>query len=52
MLRLTVEIDGKRHELGLPAGLLASLPAAGAVPEASLSQKRTRPPFWRRLPAH
>lgn len=35
MLRLTVEIDGKRHELGLPAGLLASLPAAGAVPAAS-----------------
>lgn len=30
MLRLSVEIDGKRHELGLPAGLLSALPAAGA----------------------
>ncbi len=29
MLRVAVEIDGKRHELGLPANLLAALPAAG-----------------------
>jgi len=31
MLRLAVEIDGKRHELGLPANLLAALPAGGAA---------------------
>lgn len=36
LLRLAVEIDGKRHELGLPANLLAALPAGGAaVPEAA-----------------
>ncbi|MGA0613135.1 acetyl/propionyl/methylcrotonyl-CoA carboxylase subunit alpha [Paracoccus sp. KR1-242] len=29
MLRLAVEIDGKRHELGLPANLLAALPTGG-----------------------
>lgn len=29
MLRLAVEIDGRRHELGLPAGLLAGLAAGG-----------------------
>ncbi len=31
MLRVAVEIDGKRHELGLPANLLAALPAAGGA---------------------
>ena len=35
MLRLAVEIDGKRVELGLPANLLAALPAGGgALPVA------------------
>ncbi|MDO5604069.1 MAG: biotin carboxylase N-terminal domain-containing protein [Paracoccus sp. (in: a-proteobacteria)] len=32
VLRLAVEIDGRRHVLGLPAGLLAALPATGAGP--------------------
>ncbi|MDS9467737.1 biotin carboxylase N-terminal domain-containing protein [Paracoccus sp. MBLB3053] len=42
-LRLAVEIDGKRHELGLPADLLAALPAGDrsvvldAEPEADAS---------------
>ena len=31
MLRVAVEIDGKRHELGLPATLLAALPAGGGA---------------------
>ncbi len=31
MLRVAVEIDGKRHELGLPANLLAALPTAGGA---------------------
>ncbi|WP_374635794.1 biotin carboxylase N-terminal domain-containing protein [Paracoccus sp. (in: a-proteobacteria)] len=37
LLRVAVEIDGKRHELGLPANLLAALPAAGgtAMPETA-----------------
>ncbi|HRM75571.1 MAG TPA: acetyl/propionyl-CoA carboxylase subunit alpha, partial [Paracoccus sp. (in: a-proteobacteria)] len=36
LLRLTVEIDGKRHELGLPANMLAALPAGGGtVPDAA-----------------
>ncbi|ABL68437.1 acetyl/propionyl/methylcrotonyl-CoA carboxylase subunit alpha [Paracoccus denitrificans] len=30
LLRLAIEIDGKRHELGLPANLLSALPAGGA----------------------
>ncbi|MDK8874306.1 biotin carboxylase N-terminal domain-containing protein [Paracoccus sp. SSJ] len=30
LLRLAIEIDGKRHELGLPANLLSALPADGA----------------------
>jgi len=39
MLRLAVEIDGKRHELGLPANLLAALPAGGAaLPEDAAPQ--------------
>lgn len=29
LLRVAVEIDGRRHELGLPADLLAALPAGG-----------------------
>ncbi|RQP06512.1 MAG: ATP-grasp domain-containing protein [Paracoccus sp. BP8] len=34
LLRLAVEIDGKRHELGLPANLLSALPAGGGpVPQ-------------------
>ncbi|WP_181820403.1 acetyl/propionyl/methylcrotonyl-CoA carboxylase subunit alpha [Paracoccus versutus] len=35
LLRLAVEIDGKRHELGLPANLLAALPSGGAPAEAA-----------------
>lgn len=37
LLRVAVEIDGKRHELGLPANLMAmapGAPAAEAAPEA------------------
>ncbi|QCI12196.1 ATP-grasp domain-containing protein [Pseudomonas putida] len=34
VLRTFVEIDGKRHELGLPAGLLAGINLGGAVPVA------------------
>ncbi len=30
LLRLAVEIDGKRHELALPANIFAALPAGGA----------------------
>ncbi|RDW13099.1 acetyl/propionyl/methylcrotonyl-CoA carboxylase subunit alpha [Paracoccus thiocyanatus] len=41
LLRLAVEIDGKRHELGLPADLLAALPrgvpAAQAAPKTDKS---------------
>ncbi len=35
LLRVAVEIDGKRHELGLPANLLAALPAGGAAAPAA-----------------
>ncbi|MBT0780433.1 biotin carboxylase N-terminal domain-containing protein [Paracoccus sp. pheM1] len=35
LLRLAIEIDGKRHELGLPANLLAALPSGGAPAEAA-----------------
>ncbi|WP_193668131.1 acetyl/propionyl/methylcrotonyl-CoA carboxylase subunit alpha [Paracoccus kondratievae] len=39
LLRLAVEIDGKRHELGLPANLLAALPAGGAaVPQVAKAE--------------
>ncbi|WP_295045309.1 biotin carboxylase N-terminal domain-containing protein [uncultured Paracoccus sp.] len=34
LLRLAIEIDGKRHELGLPANLLAAAPAAPAPDSA------------------
>jgi acetyl-CoA/propionyl-CoA carboxylase biotin carboxyl carrier protein len=37
LLRVAIEIDGKRHELGLPAGIMAAAPAGpapGAGPEA------------------
>lgn len=40
LLRLPIEIDGKRHEIGLPAAFLSALPAGGseasapAAPEA------------------
>ncbi|MTD99818.1 ATP-grasp domain-containing protein [Paracoccus sp. YIM 132242] len=34
LLRLAIEIDGKRHELGLPAGIMAAAPGAPA-PEAT-----------------
>ncbi|GGF62596.1 acetyl/propionyl-CoA carboxylase subuit alpha [Paracoccus acridae] len=34
LLRLAIEIDGKRHELGLPANLMAMAPSAPA-PEAA-----------------
>lgn len=34
VLRTFVEIDGKRHALGLPAGLLAGINLAGAAPLA------------------
>ena len=30
LLRLAIEIDGKRHELGLPAGIMAAAPGAPA----------------------
>lgn len=30
LLRLAIEIDGKRHELGLPAGIMAAAPSATA----------------------
>ncbi|WP_237168493.1 acetyl/propionyl/methylcrotonyl-CoA carboxylase subunit alpha [Paracoccus shandongensis] len=33
LLRMAIEIDGKRHELGLPAGIMAAAPGAPA-PEA------------------
>ncbi|TBN52338.1 ATP-grasp domain-containing protein [Paracoccus sediminis] len=37
LIRIAVEIDGKRHELGLPAGIMAAAasgaPAAGTMPE-------------------
>lgn len=39
MLRLTVEIDGKRHELGLPAGVLAALPAGGTAPAFAVAEE-------------
>lgn len=32
LLRLPIEIDGRRHTLALPAALLAALPASGAQP--------------------
>ncbi|WP_156933611.1 biotin carboxylase N-terminal domain-containing protein [Paracoccus sp. J39] len=32
LLRLAVEVDGKRHVLGLPANLLSALPAGGGGP--------------------
>ncbi|SFY39666.1 acetyl-CoA/propionyl-CoA carboxylase, biotin carboxylase, biotin carboxyl carrier protein [Paracoccus pantotrophus] len=35
LLRLAIEIDGKRHELGLPASMLAALPSGGAPAEAA-----------------
>ncbi|WP_018001147.1 biotin carboxylase N-terminal domain-containing protein [Paracoccus sp. N5] len=35
LLRVAIEIDGKRHELGLPANLLAALPSGGAPAEAA-----------------
>ncbi|TCO80859.1 biotin carboxyl carrier protein /biotin carboxylase [Plasticicumulans lactativorans] len=38
LLRIAVEIDGRRHELGLPAGLLAALPAAGTGASAAEPQ--------------
>lgn len=35
LLRIGIEIDGKRHELGLPAGMLSAAPNAGApAPQA------------------
>lgn len=33
LLRIAIEIDGKRHELGLPANLLAQMPPGAAAPE-------------------
>jgi acetyl-CoA/propionyl-CoA carboxylase biotin carboxyl carrier protein len=38
MMRLTVEIDGKRHQLGLPAGLLTALPTGAGSPQAAVFQ--------------
>ncbi|KGJ06673.1 acetyl-CoA carboxylase [Paracoccus halophilus] len=39
LMRVTVEIDGKRHQLGLPANLLAALPAgAAAAPAGAVDQ--------------
>lgn len=35
MLRFAVEIDGKRHELGLPAGVLAMAPAGQVAAEVA-----------------
>ena len=35
LLRLGIEIDGQRHELGLPAGLLSALPAGSSAPAAA-----------------
>src|SRR5690606_16424399 len=40
LLRLAIEIDGKRHELGLPADLLAALPPG--VPAAQAAPKTDR----------
>ncbi|SIQ73859.1 biotin carboxyl carrier protein /biotin carboxylase [Paracoccus thiocyanatus] len=37
LLRLAVEIDGKRHELGLPADLLSALPPAAPAAQAAPS---------------
>lgn len=35
LLRIGIEIDGKRHELGVPAGMLSAAPNAGApAPQA------------------
>lgn len=34
LLRLAIEIDGKRHELGLPAGIMAAAPS-GAAPDTA-----------------
>jgi len=38
MLRLAIEIDGKRHELGLPAGLMAAAPGSTAPAEAPAAE--------------
>lgn len=35
LLRLAIEIDGKRHELGLPANMLAALPQGAAMETAA-----------------
>ncbi|WP_435169224.1 acetyl/propionyl/methylcrotonyl-CoA carboxylase subunit alpha [Falsirhodobacter sp. 1013] len=35
LLRVAIEIDGRRHELGLPQGLLSALPTGGTAPEAA-----------------
>ncbi|MCZ0964355.1 acetyl/propionyl/methylcrotonyl-CoA carboxylase subunit alpha [Paracoccus benzoatiresistens] len=34
LLRVAIEIDGKRHELGLPVGIMATTPGAPAAAEA------------------
>ena len=39
LLRVAVEIDGRRHELGLPAGLLAALPRGGGAVEAVAAEQ-------------
>ncbi len=41
MLRLPIEIDGKRHELGLPANLLGTLPSGSTVAPVDALQKDT-----------
>ncbi|MDQ7777636.1 acetyl/propionyl/methylcrotonyl-CoA carboxylase subunit alpha [Paracoccus aminovorans] len=35
LLRVAIEIDGKRHELGLPGNLLAQMPQGRATPQAA-----------------
>ncbi|MCV2447805.1 acetyl/propionyl/methylcrotonyl-CoA carboxylase subunit alpha [Paracoccus sp. DMF] len=35
LLRVAIEIDGKRHELGLPGNLLAQMPQGTAAPQAA-----------------
>lgn len=43
MMRLAVEIDGRRHELGLPAAFLSALPASAPSPELNLSASEVEP---------
>jgi acetyl-CoA/propionyl-CoA carboxylase biotin carboxyl carrier protein len=40
MMRVTVEIDGKRHQLGLPTGLLAALPTGTGSPQGAALQAK------------